>query len=164
MFLGFFAIDPEEIFIVFRQLWKEKADDPKLCSPVIDASVKTNYTLFCCRPPGPLLKDTTLGTIALVTNCCEKEEQQKATGINNESSDYMPRAKPQFSVCLAGSQLFTQLDTEQQLLAAAQWEQPAQHFAPANTLSPITLDGKALKDGRGSTGKKNEALTRKPRI
>lgn len=66
----------------------------------------------------------------------------------------MPRAKPQFSVCLAGSQLFTQLDTEQQLLAAAQWEQAALHSAPANALSPITLDGKALKDGTGSTEKK----------
>lgn len=39
--------------------------------------------------------------------------KQKATGINNESGDYMPRAKPQFSVYLAGSQLFIQLDTEQ---------------------------------------------------
>ena len=80
--------------------------------------------------------------------------RQGAKGVNNESSDYMPRANPQFGVCLAESQLFTQLDKEQLLLAAAQWEQPMQHPAPVNTLSPIILDGKVLRDSTGSTGKK----------
>lgn len=83
--------------------------------------------------------------------------RQKATGINNGSTDYMPRAKATVQRLLAGSQLFTQLDTEQELLAGAQEGASTTPRLPAHPpapISPITLDGKALKDGTGSTSKR----------
>lgn len=79
------------------------------CYPLTDERLNPSFPLFFT----PFLEYPTCGSITLNNQLLQVASKWKATGINNESSDYMPRAKPQFSVYLAGSQLFIQLDTEQ---------------------------------------------------
>lgn len=94
-------------FFVFHQWWSEKAADQRGCC---QSEILLFFVLLWSpwtSPQGHHFGNHRFKWPTAV------QRRRRAAGINNESSDYMPRAKPQFSVCLAGSQLFTQLDTEQ---------------------------------------------------